>query len=146
MDYERARRFFFWVGVGAGIGILIVVGCQEADRIIADRIIADVNSVASSGQMILESPAGQLVPPDVRLYAALGLNLIMAGAAAYEKWRLHQMTKTAKAIVQGIETAEKQQQGDSNPENPTKTAIATEMRKAHIYDAGNRLVDRLKLS
>ena len=59
------------------------------------------------------------------------------------------MSKTAKAIVRGIEKAEQQQpaaEAPSNPGSSVKPAIAAEMRKLGVYDAGNRLVDRFKLS
>ena len=54
------------------------------------------------------------------------------------------MKKTTKAIVKGIEAAEKQQK--PNPTNPIKTAIGKEMTAAGIFDRGNQFVDRLKIA
>ena len=149
MDYERARRFFFWVGVGMGLAVFVIAiashlaGCLEMDE-----AVQDVNTIAAAAKTALESPAGQLAPPDVRLYAALGLNLLMAGTTAYKQWRLSQMSKTTKAIVRGIEAAEQPAAAEAsgNPNSPVKTAIAAEMRKLGVYDVGNKLVDRFKVS
>jgi hypothetical protein len=113
-----------------------------------DNVAATVGSVAVAGKAVLDSPAGQLVPPDMRLYGSLALSLLMGGTAAYKNWRLAQMGKATKAIVRGIEAAEAQPRGATtdNPDKSVKPAIAAEMRKLGVYDAGNKLVGRLKLS
>lgn len=126
------------------LAILTFAGCLEADE-----AVQDVNIVATTAKTILDSPAGQFVPPDIRLYGSLAISAIIAGAAGYKQWRLAQMGKTMKAIIRGIETAEQQPDGKpaSNPAaSPVKVAIGAEMRKLGIYDAGNKLVDRLKTS
>ncbi|KKN24059.1 hypothetical protein LCGC14_0898830 [marine sediment metagenome] len=136
---KRVRRFFFWFFLGAFIGLVILVGCEALDR-----TVRDVNDWAAVGGDVLRSPPGRALPPDIRLYGSLAVSLLMGGAAAYEKWRLSQMSKTTKAIVRGIEQAESA--GPDNPKLPVKTAIAAEMRKLGIFDIGNKLVDRFKTS
>ena len=128
----------------AVLGVITFAGsCQQADR-----IISDVNAVAGTGQAVLDSPAGQMIPPDIRLYGSLVISAVMAGAAGYKQWRLAQMGKTTKAIVRGIEAAEKQPMAEAsgNPVSPIKAAIGTEMRRLGIYDTGNKIVERLKVS
>ena len=101
---------------------------------------ATVDTGATAGKAVLDSPAGQLVPPDIRFYASLAFGLLTSGAAGYKNWRLAQMSKTTKAIVRGIERA-----GADTPAPPSvKVAIGAEMRKLGIYDTGNKLVDRFK--
>ncbi len=148
MDYERARRFFFWVGVGMGLAVLIIAiashlpGCLEFND-----AVQDVNTVATTAKTVLDSPAGKMIPPDLRFYGSLVVSAVMAGAAGYKQWRLAQMSKTTKAIVRGVEASEDQPGAmKGNPTSPTKTAIAAEMRKLGIYDAGNKIVERLKIS
>ena len=140
MDYERAKRLMLWVGVGMGIGLVILAGCEAMDR-----FVTDANNVASTTKTVLDSPAGQALPPPIGLYGGIATTLVMAGAATYKQWRLSQMSKTTKAIVRGVETAHWKSMAEE-AENPTKTAIAVEMRKLGVYDAGNKIVDRLKVS
>lgn len=125
------------------LAIITFAGCLEFDE-----AVQDVNTVATTAKTVLDSPAGGMIPPDYRLYGVLALNLLTGGAAGYKQWRLSQMGKTTKAIVRGIEAAEAQPgcKTTGNPGNPAKVAIAAEMRKLGIYDAGNKLVERLKVS
>lgn len=107
---------------------------------IVDPIAATVGTVATAGKAVLDSPAGRLIPPDVKLYGSLALGLLMSGTAAYKNWRLAQMAKTTKAIVRGVEASE------GTNEFTTKKAIAVEMRKLGVYDTGNKIVERFKVS
>lgn len=141
MDTKRARRFLFWVFAGMGIGLVILAGCEALDR-----FVTDANNVASTTKIILDSPAGQALPPPVGLYGGIATTLIMGGAAAYKQWRLSQMSKTTKAIVRGIEASGKPAGEEAGNPSQVKAAIAVEMRKLGVYDAGNKLVDRLKVS
>ena len=143
MNTKRIRTFLFWFFIGAGIGLVILAGCDALDN-----AASDANDWAAVGRQVIDSPAGQVLPPDVRLYGSLAVSALMAGTAAYRQWRLGQMNKTTKAIVRGIEAAEQTPDGKpvSNPSSPVKVAIAAEMRKLGIYDAGNKIVDRIKLS
>ena len=149
MRRTSKRAAIFWLLYFAAILILVgglvstIAGCNEDQLVMADRIVTDANAWADQGRLVLHSPAGQTLPPDVRLYGTLATALVMGGAAAYEKWRLSQMSRTTKAIVKGIESAEKEI--TVNPTNPVKAAIALEMRKAGVFDVGNKIVDRLKI-
>ena len=143
MRIKNPWMFLFWfcVGMLLALGILTVASCLPMDE-----AVKDVNTVASGAKAILDSPAGQLVPPDIRFYSTLGITAIMAGTAAYKQWRLARMGKTTKAIVRGIEATEKPPGKATGNPSAVKAAIGNEMRKLGIYDAGNRLVDRLKVS
>jgi len=141
MDTKRARRFLFWFFVGAGIGLVILAGCHEMDT-----AVRDANDWVAVGRDVLRSPIGLSLPPDIRLYGSLAVSLLMGGAAAYEKWRLSQMSKTTKAIVRGIEAFEETTPPASNPAPSLKGSIAKEMKKLRIMDAGDKLVDRFKTS
>ena len=126
-----------------GIGLAILAGCDALDQ-----YVTDANTVATVAKTVLETPAAQALPPPVGLYGALATTLVTGGAAAYKQWRLSQMSKTTKAIVRGIEAAEQPTatEAPGNPHSQVKTAIAIEMRKLGVYDVGNKLVDRFKLS
>lgn len=143
MNTKRAKTFLVWFFIGIGIGLVILAGCEALDN-----AATDANDMAAVGRQVIDSPAGQMIPPDIRLYGSLAVGAVMAGAAAYKQWRLSQMGKATKAIVRGIEAAEAQPDGKpvGNPASPVKVAIAAEMRRLGIYDAGNKIVDRLKVS
>ena len=143
MNTKRIRTFLFWFFVGAGVGLIILAGCEALDN-----AASDANDWAAVGRDALDSPAGRGLPADVRLYGSLAVSAVMAGAAGYKQWRLSQMNRTTKAIVRGIEAAEKQpgSEATGNPTNPVKVAIAAEMRRLGIYDTGNKIGERLKVS
>lgn len=132
---------------GLTIAILIIVtlsGCEYFWQK-GDEIIRDVNNVASDAKTVLDSPAGQLIPPDLKVYGLLGIALINAGVIGWEEFRNRTMKKTTKAIVQGIEQT-------GNPEKATsevKANIANEMRRQggdKFYAKANKIVDKLKIS
>ena len=124
--------------------LLALAGCEDFLRT-GDELIADANKVAGGARAILESPAGQMIPPDLKLYGLLGIAIINGVVIGWEEWRNKQMKKTTKAIVKGIEQA-------SNPEKATsevKVNIAEEMRKQggdKFYAKANKIVDKLKIS
>lgn len=129
------------------ISILTLVtlsGCEEFLQK-GDETIQDANAVAGGARAIIESPAGQLVPPDLKLYGLLGIGLINGVVISWEEWRNRTMKKTTRAIVKGIENT-------GNPQKATsevKTNIAEEMRRQggdKFYDRANKIVDRLKIS
>ena len=126
------------------LSLFIVGSCNEELLESADRAVADANNIAAGIKVVLESPAGPMIPPDWRLYGSLAVLLTSAAANGYQKWRGSQMTKTTKAIVKGIEAAEKEM--TPNPTDLVKQEIANEMRAAKVYDVGNEIVDRLKIS
>lgn len=123
--------------------LLIFAGC-ESFFTTGDSIAEDANTVATGARGVLDSPAGQLIPPDIRLYGLLGISLISGLANAWQEWRNRTMKKTTKAIVQGIENATK----STNPLPDVKASIAKEMRRQggdQFYVKANRIVDQLKI-
>lgn len=125
--------------------IILVVGCNEEQLIQANKVIQDANNIASGAQAVLDSPAGQMVPPNLKLYGLLGIGLINAIVIGWEEWRNSMMKKATKAIVKGIEKT-------GNPKNETsdvKSNIAEEMRNQggnKFYAKANKIVDRLKIA
>jgi len=124
--------------------IILLVGC-EGFYTTGDEIVQDANAVAVGARAVLESPAGQLIPPDIKLYGLLGIGLINAIVIGWEEWRNSTMKRTTRAIVKGIEKT-------SNPDKTAaeiKSNIAEEMLKQggdRFYARANKIVDRLKIS
>jgi len=122
----------------------VLVGCDDGFTQ-ADKIVQDVNNIASGARAILESPAGLMIPPEWKLYGALGVSLISGLVITWQEWRNRTMKKTAKAIVKGVEKT-------SNPEKATsevKSNIAEAMIAQggqKFYDRANKIVDKLKIS
>jgi len=137
-------RYLTILITSAVLSLFIIGSCNERQLDRTDQIVADANSLVTIGGAILESPGARVIPPDWRLYGSLAVLLGSALTNGYQKWRGSQMTKTTKAIVKGIEKAEKAAQG--NPIAPVKMAIAKEMRAARVFDVGNKIVARLKIS
>lgn len=57
------------------------------------------------------------------------------------------MTKTTRAIVRGIERTDKaHREANPNPAADVKASIGVQMEAAGIKSAGNKIVERLKIS
>ena len=125
--------------------LICLPGCNKKQLDRTDRTIADANDVVSGIGALLESPAGGLLPPDLRIYGAAGIAIASIALNSWQKVRSNLMTKTTKAIVKGIEREEKAC-GKPNPVNPIKESIGQEMIAAGIFDKGNQIVDQLKIS
>lgn len=124
--------------------LLISAGCDEFWQK-GDEIATDVSTVAQGTQAVLESPAGRMIPPDLKLYGALGIALANGLVIGWQEFRNRTMKKTTKAIVKGIENT-------ANPDKATsevKDNIRHEMLQQggqRFYDKANKIVDRLKIS
>ncbi len=125
--------------------LLTLSGCDEFWQK-GDEIVRDANAVAGGARALMDSPAGQLIPPDLKLYGLLGIALINAGVIGWEELRNRTMKKTTKAIVKGIENA------SSNPSvaktSEVKGHIAEAMRRQggdKFYVRANKIVDTLKI-
>jgi len=122
----------------------MLVGCDNG-FMQADKIVQDVNNIASGARAILESPAGLMIPPEWKLYGAIAVALANGLVITWEELRNRTMKKTTKAIIKGIENTE-------NPEKATsevKNNIANEMLKQGgegFYAKANKIVDNLKIS
>ncbi len=110
-----------------------------------DEIVHDVNTIAQGTQAVLESPAGRLIPPGLKVYGLIGIGLINAAVIGWEEIRNRQMKKTTKAIIKGIERTDNPQKATSE----VKANIAEEMRRQggdKFYAKANKIVDQLKIS
>ena len=147
MCNEKDCHIRYWAAVIACliVGLSIGTGCEDF-LTSGDAIIQDANDLAGGARAVLDSPAGQLIPPDLKLYGLLGIGLINAVVIGWEEWRNRTMKKTTRAIVKGIE------QKRGNPDKiitEIKADIAEEMRKQggdRFYARANKIVDRLKIS
>lgn len=146
--FERGRTFWIIYCVALIFAVIqtffLGLSCSEQQLKQADEVARDVNTVAQGTRAVLESPAGLLIPPEWKLYGALGAVLVNGLVIGWEEWRRRTMRKTTKAIVLGIEDTK-------NPDDITdlKTHIANEMIKQggeKFYDRANKLVDRLKIA
>lgn len=120
------------------------IGCDETQLRQADQFVTDANNIVTAAGGVIQSPAGALLPPVFQLYGASAIALASIALNSWQKVRANLMTKTTKAIVKGIESAGNVTK--TNPTNPIKESIRTEMILAGIYDKGNQLVDQLKVS
>ncbi len=148
MCNEKDCHIRYWAAVIAclivGFSIGTNFGCDEFLQK-GDEIVQDVNAVAGGARAVLDSPASQLIPPNLKLYGLLGIGLINAIVFGWEEWRNSTMKKTTRAIVKGIEKSD-------NPDKKTqdvKDNIALAMVQQggqKFYDRANKIVDRLKIS
>lgn len=135
------KKNIFWIAV---IIVACIAGCEDFWTT-GDQIIQDVNDIAGGTRAVLESPAGLLIPPSIRLYGEIGVMLASGLVLTWQQLRNRNMKKTTKAIVKGIEQT-------VNPEKTTsevKSNIANEMRKQggdKFYARANKIVDKLKIS
>ena len=83
-------------------------------------------------------------PGTAETYGAIAAIIASLGFNIFQKRKGDVMKKTTKAIVKGIESAEKEQK--PNPMNPIKVAIGRELRAAGIYDQGDQLINQLKIT
>ena len=126
------------------LACLTLAGCEDFWQT-GDKIVQDANAIAGGARAVLDSPAGQLIPPDLKIYGLLGIGLINAVVIGWEELRNRTMKKTTKAIVKGIENT-------ANPDIATsdvKANIAHEMLQQggyKFYAKANKIVDKLKIS
>jgi len=122
----------------------VLIGCEDV-LTQADKFAQDVNNIATGTKTVLESPVGLMIPPEWKLYGALGVALANGLVITWQEWRNRTMKKTTRAIVRGIE-------GSGNPDKATndlKSNIADEMMRQggdKFYSKANKIVDKLKIS
>jgi hypothetical protein len=82
-------------------------------------------------------------PGTAETYGAIAAIIASLGYNIFQMHKGGIMKKTTKAIVKGIELADKPK---TNPMSTVKKSIKAEMELAGIYDKGNQLVDQLKVA
>lgn len=136
----RLFRIFLYGLVVSGI---FIASCSEEQKQEIDKAAISTKQIAESSEQLLGSPAGEIIPPDIKLWIILGGALASGAANAWQKWRADEMKQTTKAIVKGIEVAEAQ----NNPQASTvKSNIKTAMKLTGNYDRCNKIVDKLKVT
>jgi len=139
-------RFLAFCVTVSAILLIVLCGCEELLRR-GDKAADATKDLAGTGEQFLQTPTGQALPGQVKLYAAGGIALASILANGWQEWRNKGMKKTTKAIVQGIESAAKA--ADPASENPVaavKAAIGDQMKAAGCYDRGKKIVNQLKIS
>jgi len=131
---------------GLLLSAILFAGCTEQQMQEIDKAAVATKEITGAGEQFMESPAGQYVSPDLKFGIALGGFVISSLVNAWQEWRLKNMTKTTKAIVKGIETAEKESSGNPPKAKSIKANIEAEMKATKIYDRGNKIVDKLKIA
>lgn len=129
------------------IAIFIVImspGCSEIELRRVDELVQDVNTIAQGGQAVLESPAGQMIPPQVKIFGLLGVMLANGLVITWEEWRNRTMKKTTKAIVRGIEDTTNPDKATSEVKGNIREAMLREGGEK-FYDRANKIVDKLKI-
>lgn len=124
---------------------LAVVGCSEQELQRWDRTMADVCDVGQTIGGLPDSPAGPLIPAEVRLIMEI---LGLGTAAAWGLWQKlrkdgvlaekQSLALAAKAIVNAIERT------PQNTQRAVKAKVGEEMARMKIRDAGSAEVEKLK--
>jgi len=126
------------------VTLFAVVGCTEEQIKQVDRTVADANDIVAGVAALLETPpARAFIPPDIQLYGAAAIAMTSIVFNGWQKIKGNLMKKTTKAIVRGIEVADKPK---SNPMSAVKKSIETQMKLSGVLDKGNKLVDQLKVA
>jgi len=120
----------------------IPLGCTEEEFKQADRIATTTIDTTEAGETVLNSPAGQAIPADIKFWITLGGAIAASAAAGYLDWRKNQMEKLNTAMVRGIDKAEKT---EANPIS-VKSAIAEERKRLSIYDRSEKIIQKAKLA
>jgi hypothetical protein len=122
--------------------VLFAGGCTEEQIAKIDKGVADANTAAQGLAAIPDGPAGALIPPQVRIIMELlGVGL----AAAFGIWQKirasglllknSDLVTTIRAVVDGIDAS-------GSKAEPVKVAIQNVMRKRHVYDTADEIVDQ----
>lgn len=123
-----------------------IIGCTEQQRQQIDRAAVGTQQLVTDVNTLMQTPTGQMLPADIKLYAGLAALLASVGANAWQEWRNKQMTKTTKAIVKGIDQAERKTKNSNTPVAEVKAAIKEAMVATGCYERCNKIVDVLKIS
>ena len=98
---------FLAIIVLAIMPMTIFVGCTEKQITEVDRVAGVAQTATQAAQAVLNSPAGQLVPPDYRLYGSLGISAILGVLAFWEEHKRKLYKKATIEIVRGIDLAKR---------------------------------------
>lgn len=120
---------------------LFFLGCTPEQRETIDQLAITAEQVTAGGEAVIDSPAGEVIPPDIKFYLSLAGAVIMTAVSAWQKYRKDQLTAATKAIVRGVE-----QHPDKTVKAEIKEEIKETMTNAGIYLAGNQIVEKLKYS
>lgn len=137
------RFLGFWIIIYAVL-LIGFSGCHELLKQ-ADKAAEVTQDVAASTEQLMQSPIGQAVPGHIKLYLASGLALASLLANSWQEWRLKEMTKTTKAIVQGIDQVDKKSI-ENTPMSELKDSISQQMKLAGCSDNGRKIVNKLKIA
>jgi hypothetical protein len=120
------------------IAVLMVclAGCQAADQ------AAEYTKQAAEtvDTVVLTTPAGDAIPADWRAGLLAVTTVAGAAAAAYEKWRRSDETKTTGAAMRAIDKAA----ASSKTADEVPDAIDAELTDAGRLDKGKKQLKKAK--
>lgn len=127
--------------------LVLVSGCEELLRR-GDKAADATKDLAGSADQFMQTPTGQALPGQVKLYAAGGIALASILANGWQEWRNKGMKKVTKAIVQGIESQSAAEAAGpdgpgANPVTAVKEAIGRQMKIAGCSDRGRKIVKKI---
>ena len=134
-----------WITTIVTLSVILLIACSEQQLHQVDELMQDVNNIAAGAQAVLQSPAGQALPPDWKLYGVLGVGLLNGLVITWEEWRNRVMKKTTKAIVKGIEQTGNPEKATSEVKSNIKDAMLAQGGEK-FYARANKIVDRLKIA
>lgn len=137
----------FWTITSTILVVSLFAGCNEEQKSKLDVAATQAEQITAGIRQVGDSPIGQLIPEEIKLWGLLAVILVEAAANGWQAWRSSNMKAATKAIVKGIEAAQAASESPNpNPVIAIKSAIEDEMKAAGIYDSANKIVDSLKLS
>ncbi len=89
-----------WLFFVVAVSLLFVLGCTEEQMQQVDKVAVDVNLATQLGQVVLNAPAGMLIPPEIRWVFELIGGVAIGVVGAWAKYRERQRLKE---VVLGIE-------------------------------------------
>ena len=132
--------------IAAVLSPLMFCSCDEEQLALSlsnpnslpNRTADAARDVAESTEIVIQSPAGQLIPPAAKYAILAATNALAILAAGYETWKEKRLRKTTRSIVQGVEATEKLTQTE------VKKSIERQMKSNGVYDTGKQIVRGLK--
>jgi len=110
-DAETLPGWFIVLVTIIMLMVILIGGCDEQQLEQIDPIVRDANDIVTAiGELLESPPARAFLPPDIQVYGAVGIALASIAVNGWQKVRGTLMKKTTKAIVRGIEVADKPNQ------------------------------------
>lgn len=128
--------FWFLVGIMLGTIVLFAAGCTEQQVKIVDKAAEVGQAVVDSGQAVLDSPGGLMIPEPMRT----GAEVVGAGISGLITFWLAKRSKirgvVLKSVVQAVDKGVDQ--------DDTKSAVKTNLKAAGVEYQGRKIIEQMK--